>query len=439
MVMKKQLVVLLGMLLTANLMYAQKQKRDFGKTPEDSVECVKNISLYAEFYKQKNYKDASVPWRKAVEICPKASKNHYIKGVNIYRYFIKSTKDEEAKNKYLDTLIWIYDKRYEFYGQKGYVLGRKGVDIARFGSSDRYMEAYEALGESFQLQGNKMEAAPLATYYQVAYSLVKMEKLETEVLLDLFPKLTAVVQANATSKKAEAYQSANEQLEKIFSSVASCPDLVAIYQPKFEANPSDTALLKQILGMFEKRDCTSEELFLQASMELDKVQPSGTSKLGIGIALLKKERFKDAVGYLTEAGSIATDDDTKKSAFKYAASGNLALRNYPAVKTNALKLIQLDPNSGEAYMLIGDAYLYGTSSVGDNECNKRGGALAAIDKYSRAKQLDPSLAEKINRKLGTAASQYPKKEDCFFHGITEGQQITIGGWINETVTVRVRD
>ena len=41
----------------------------YGKTPEDSIECITNISLYGEFYKQQNYKDAFKPWREVFIKC----------------------------------------------------------------------------------------------------------------------------------------------------------------------------------------------------------------------------------------------------------------------------------------------------------------------------------------------------------------------------------
>ena len=42
-----------------------------GKFGTDSIECVKNISVYREFVKQKNYADAVSPWRWAYLNCPK--------------------------------------------------------------------------------------------------------------------------------------------------------------------------------------------------------------------------------------------------------------------------------------------------------------------------------------------------------------------------------
>ena len=59
------------------------QKGRFGATPEDSIQCVQNLSLYIEFFKQKNYNDAIVPWRWLMANCPRSSKKMYVNGVKL--------------------------------------------------------------------------------------------------------------------------------------------------------------------------------------------------------------------------------------------------------------------------------------------------------------------------------------------------------------------
>ena len=104
----------------------------------------------------------------------------------------------------------------------------------------------------------------------------------------------------------------------------------------------------------------------------------------------------------------------------------------------ALKMLSLDPGNGEAYMLIGDAYFYGASSIGDNECTNKAGYWAAVDKYQTAVAKDPTLSDKIYQKIANAKARYPKKEDCFFHSLNDGSSYEVGGWIGETTTVRVQ-
>jgi hypothetical protein len=63
---KVTLLAVIAAMFCATTVNAQK----FGKTPEDSTACIMNNSLYQEFYKQKNYKDAYEPWTQVVAHCP---------------------------------------------------------------------------------------------------------------------------------------------------------------------------------------------------------------------------------------------------------------------------------------------------------------------------------------------------------------------------------
>jgi tetratricopeptide (TPR) repeat protein len=418
--------------------FATMAQGKYGATPEDSTKCIEATSLYSEYYKQKAYADAKPYLVQAIGICPKSSKNLYIKGTKVFKEMIKAASTDEEKASMLDSLMWMYDMRAEHFGQRGYVLGRKGSDLLRYGKAAKSLEAYHILKEGFELSGDDTEAGALAAYYQAAYYSVAQKKLEKEVLLELYPQLNGVLAKRAAEKGelSKAEKRAVQQIDDIFSKVAGCDDLVEIYAPKFEANKTDTATLLQIMALFEKRGCTDRELFLQASIEADKAMTSGISKVAIGAALLKKERYSEAIGFLKDGANIAQNDEVKKRAYLYLGEAQLRVKNYPGAKNAAMKLLQLDPNNGQAYMIIGNAYFYGSSTVGDNACMKKGGVWASIAKFSRAKSLDPSLADAANKKLGQVASQYPSKEDCLFHGITDGQTVTVGGWITDPVTVK---
>jgi tetratricopeptide (TPR) repeat protein len=356
----------------------------------------------------------------------------------MYKSLIRAEKDAEAKSKLLDTLMWVYDTRIENYGQRGSVLGRKGSDLARYDKT-KTKEAYEILKESFELEGDKSQKGAITSYYQVTEKLVKKGELEKVELFNLFPKLSSAVVENVKKAKSEKDKSnwlkVAVILEQIFSKYAGCPELVEIYTPKYEANPTDTNTLIQIIAFFEKSDCTSEELFLMASMSLDKVKPSAISKFGIGRSLLKKQRFSEAIPYFKESAALAETPEGKVNSYKYIALTQLQLKQYASAKSYAMKIISLNPKNAEAYMIIGDAYLYGSRSVGENDCERAGGYWAAPSKYNKAKSLNPELAAKANKKIASCKSQYPKKADCFFYNIVEGQSFHVGGWINEDVTV----
>ncbi len=433
--------VILGLMFTALATAAGAQGK-YGETEEDSISCLKNLSLYTEFYNQKAFDDALRPMVDAMNTCPKSSKNLYIRGGNILNHKLKQLKaggDDEQQAKYLDTLKMMYDLRIEHFGQRGYVLGRKGTDMLRYGSSSDFKEAYDVLRESAKLSGEKTQAGILSALYQAAYVLQAKGVIEKEEALELYGELSEIVAANKGKEGEEGYKKAQEAIDQIFGKIATCTDLVEIFTPRFEADPNDEELLENIIGLLEMQNCADEELFLQASKNLDEINPSGESKYGIGVALLKKQEYEEAVKYLKEAADLLDDDvERKVSALNYAASALMQLRKYPEVKQTALKALKADPENGEAYMHIGDAYFYGSKSVGDSKCTKAGGYWASIPKYQKAKSLDPELADKANRKIGSARAQFPDKQECFFEDITDGQSFEVGGWINETVTVETK-
>ena len=62
---------------------------------QDSINCIKNLSLYREFFKHNNYKDAIQPWRLVFGECPASSERMYVEGITMYRKLIESSSVEE--------------------------------------------------------------------------------------------------------------------------------------------------------------------------------------------------------------------------------------------------------------------------------------------------------------------------------------------------------
>ena len=88
-------------------------------------------------------------------------------------------------------------------------------------------------------------------------------------------------------------------------------------------------------------------------------------------------------------------------------------------------------------MQLGDIYVAGSGSCGDDFDNTTV-FWVAVDKYQKAKSVDPAFSKEANGKIGTYSKYFPSKEDVFFRGMNPGDKHTVGCWINETTTVRVK-
>ena len=61
----------------------------------------------------------------------------------------------------------------------------------------------------------------------------------------------------------------------------------------------------------------------------------------------------------------------------------------------------------------------------------------AVDKFIKAKQVEPALEEKANELIRSYAPHFPSKEEIFFEpDLEDGKAFTVGGWIGETTICR---
>ena len=127
----KKIFLILSIIVISNDVFSQ------NKWGNDSISCITNLSLFREYYKQKNYDDALNPWRWVYRNCPKSSGNIYKNGPSIIKAAMK--KDSENRDLYVDTLMQIYDQRIQYFGKEGFVLGRKGSDLINYNKNISYV------------------------------------------------------------------------------------------------------------------------------------------------------------------------------------------------------------------------------------------------------------------------------------------------------------
>jgi len=132
--MKNLYAVFVVVLFLFSINTASAQGR-FGK---DSVDCVKNLSYYLDFAKQKDWRGAYPFWINALKFCPPtASQNLYTHGVHIMKYMIEQTTDPTLRKERIDTLLMLYDVRMANYAvNQSDVLSQKAEDLLTFRPED---------------------------------------------------------------------------------------------------------------------------------------------------------------------------------------------------------------------------------------------------------------------------------------------------------------
>jgi len=444
-----------GKLLLTILIAAIPMLHSFGQTGaeegsrfgsgKDSIRCLKNLSLYAEFYKQNNYEDAVKPWTIVYNECPRATKNIYLHGENMITDAIENTDDQEKKAKLLDSLMNLYDKRIEYFDQKGFVLGKKGLDYVQYSENtlENFKKGYDLLKESLKLRGDESSIAVLVVYLNTTSALYKNDEIPGETLLESYSKTLSIVEKQLKKKPgSQRLQKAKSTLDEIFeaSGAATCENLIAVYKPRYENNKDDKELIEKIIGLLEDSNCSEEDFYLQMYVRLNEIDPAAETAHHLAQLYYEDQNIDKAIQYFKQA--IELQEDNKKKANYYMQLATITyedLDDMPTARSYARKAAEFNPKNGKPYILIGRMYAESTEACGSDEFEKKAVLWAAVDKFIKAKRVDPSIADEANGYINSYKPRFPDKKSIFFHNYQIGDQYKIGCWINETTTVRTSE
>lgn len=433
------LTVLMLLAYLANPVFCQE---NYGSDPET---CKTNLSIYTEYVNQKNYHDALPAWRWCFNNCPGATRNIYIHGNAIIEYYIAQTQDPAKKEAYIDTLMMIYDRRIEYFGQREIQLGRKAVALLKY-RPNSLEEAKKMLDETFNLAGNNTEYFVLGVYFNTAVALLNSGKIEKTEVVDLYSKVSEALAYQLANETKESLkpkiQEVINTVEELFvnSPAADCATIIALFDPKFAKSPTDIELAKKIIALLDRGrsdECKLSDLYLKAAELLFNNEKSATSALSLAQSYFKRGENSKAENFYLEAISLETDNIRKADMnYELALLYFANLKNYPKSRQYARNAIALNPNYGKAYLLIGRCYAAGSGGCGENAFEQKAVNWVIVDQFIKAKNVDPSVADDANELIGRYSSRFPTQEEGFWYNITEGQSYTVGCWIGETTTVR---
>jgi tetratricopeptide (TPR) repeat protein len=433
--------------------YAQKgvdTGTQFG-SGEDSLRCITNISLFTPYARSNNYADALPFWQIVYDECPAATRDIYLYGVRIVNWQISNEQDPAKKEELINKLMEVYDKRVIYFGDdarypKDWIVARKAQDyIAVKGESADNKLLYGWLKEVIDEKGEACD--PLAVNLFVFTSLRRMladPDFKEQYIADYMTS-AAIYEAQikggeASGSDVENVVAYKQAIDNQFatSGAADCETLQSMYAPKIEENKENMEYLKEVLTLLRRLRCNEIDAYIAASRYVHVNEPTAASAAGLARQAIKDDNYTLAIQYLEEAANL--DEDPMAKADDYYAISQLlySQNNFSRSRQYALRALEFNPNYGKAYILIGQMYASSARSIFPND-----GVLAkavynvAIDKFERAKQVDPESATEANGLIATYRQHLPTTEEIFMHpDLEKGKAFTVGGWINERTTIR---
>lgn len=441
--MKKIVLLLVAsvMMLGGFSLYGQ------GKYGADSAECIKYLSYYKEYYKQKNYDEAIPHWRKAFKLCPPtANQTMIIDGTTLVRQLINKNRSNPIyKESLVDTLMMLHDTRAQYYPKYAVtVRNNKGLDMINY-IKDEPKKLYDGLKVIIEQNGAEAKPQFLLFVFNTSCDLYQKGTLTAEDVMNDYQAAMGLIESVNPDSDSEKEQLANikKDIESLFiaSNIANCDNLIALFTPRFEADPDNLELATNIVKMMSTTEgCTDNDLFLNAASTMHRLDPSYTSAYFLYRLYSSKGDIENAVKYMEEA-IASPESGNAEDAQYYFELATFCYKNSLSSKafSYAQEAVKLDQAiAGKAYFLIGT--IWGAQVCQGNEIEKRAPYWVAVDYMVKARNADPSLAEEANRLIAQFSAYFPETSEAFMYNITKGESYTVScGGMKAVTTVKTQD
>lgn len=414
----------------------------WGDTPEQRKENILNSTFLKESIDNRDYGSATNYLKALVEKCPTASENIYVNGIRLYKNKIARAKTVAEKRGYVDSLMWVYDLRNQYFGSHpkrgtAYILDRKARELLTYDQSDRagIRKAFEEAIDAAVKAYGKADPELMAIYFKNLCDDYKMDEVSSDYVLSAYEKLAPMFE-NITPDQLES----KEQFETCFSTsgAASCDKLEALFKDKFAANPDDLDMLKQAVTLMLRAGCDSD-FFLQTAERYYSLEPSSSTALALAEIFQNKKDFNKANTYLREAVASETVPAERVKLLVRIAVVELAAQRYSEAVTAARDAIAIEPENGYAYFILAQAYALGNGSC--SGLAKDASYWVAYDTMTKAISLldsEPETQKDARTFQAAYRGYFPTAEECFFNELQEGSTYTVSCGAARGISTSVR-
>lgn len=432
-IMKNFLLAAVAVFMAAN---ASAQCDDW-KWPEDKKTAEEKNVLYNDALRNDNFEAAKKPHQWLLINAPDLHSAIYINGEKIYKGLADAADDagdDEAKARYVDSLMLIYDMRVKYCNNESDVISRKATSAYRYKirQKSEMPGILELFDKAYELQGKDLDYYLFLPYMRtIVYNAQYVKNLSEDEILERYDNITEAIDYQITkgtnTSKLEQYKGiVDGEIVKVVD--FNCDMVRTKLGPQFKADPNNIKLAKKIFGFMLNGKCTDDPLWLEAGKKIQELEPEFGLAKNIGLKCKSSKDFDCAEKYFNEA--LTLTDDPSRKADMYMQLGSM--KTGSAARALYQKALAADPTSKEAYSAIGYLYYQSFDDCAGKEdiVKDRAVFLAAYDMFEKAGN---------SKMMSSAKEQFPSKEEIFTYNYTAGNSISVGCWIGVNTTIRSRD
>lgn len=421
----KAVIFILGVLFVTN---CNAQKFD----------CSSKINEYKEQFQAKKLNDAFGPWSEAQKNCPKENEALYTDGIQILQYKIDNANKEE-KEKTVRSLMKLYDQynRYfpaslpDFEVYKAMALVNNSIDAKE--------EIYGLLDSGFTKASlNITDAKALYTYFSLYTERFAAgdKKITSNSVLEKYTAISTLLNQLQFSKpEVKEYKTTQYAIDNLIKDIATCENLADFYSKNYESNKDNADWISSSLISLSGK-CSSKPIFLTLAERLYSIKQDAQSANFVALAYVKQRKNGEAIKFYIESAEKQINPLEKAKIYYLLATGLLS-NDLPRSKEFLNKALAADPKMGKAYLFLAQMYVNNSKDCAVTDFEKKALFYLASQTVQKAGVVNPALKPTSDK----MAADYNSKSltaSEISKGKMDGKSITIGCWINETITFHAK-
>jgi|GEM_PF-3587900 hypothetical protein len=411
--------------------------------PADTIlamQAKKEIARLQSAHKAKDYRNATRALTWLARNAPRADSNLYIDAERIYGELLDRERNQTVKMIYLDSIYRFYDLR-ELHCEKSFdVDDARALALYRHFVNHQPQLVRQRLDSLIRRKGEFVSERVLVAYMRaVKEEFRKYEKLKEKDVLVFYNRAMGVAEKKRGHVRKlklpeEPVMRLMDDIDAILFSmvVVDCQFVTKTLGPRFREYPDDLMLARRIISLMLQSQCIDNPLWLQAAerIYIGQDKPDFTLAKSIGLRYYSTKNFNPARYYLSEAVTLAPTGPDKSEMLLLVGQIEAQSDKLKARATYR-RALEADKNNKAGFEYIGDLYFHSEKSCsGKEKITQLLVYMLAADYYQRAGN---------GKKISQARENFPTKDQLKQWGYSEGQQVSVECWIQETTTIRAKN
>lgn len=443
--MKKLIILLLVGFFAHNTAFGQEEEPP---TPLN-LPPIAVQSLFAESVGNEQWEQALTYGRWLTTYRPKQlegnpnfnGERNFRRMIRAYGSIAEGQSDPSLKEAYVDSALIMYDRALAIFDQDEIDHYQWRFNRARFiqrnmsSIQDGRRLTLQEYDELYKLDSEKFINTSDGYFinYLVSEKVVFDQEAEAIVIMN--------------ESEPMAPQNVRDHFDSIRNDLFSSPeDRIGFLTGKLEDAESEEEELELYKELFELYGrAGNREKEQETARTLYEMAPNYENVLRLAEYAKNRGNYREANRFYRELLEFAESDEQKAKINYELADNYYQQRELESARRFARRAASQDRNWGRPVALIGEIYAEAVSQCTDGTLDRTDKVVywLVLDYFNRARQVDSSTSNSVQRSISTYQAFTPNAEEKFYMNWENGDEIDVGAnlgqcyeWISEATTVR---